>query len=81
MNRHTSTCCKKLIHKFYTAVRFNFTKGAGILVGGKFYLEGLSWSNMENNYLQGNQGGSEYIETTIYSPSGMTYTTHQFIYH
>ena len=38
---------------------------AGILVGGKFYLEGLSWSNMENNYLQGSQGGSEYIETIV----------------
>ena len=54
---------------------------AGILVGGRFYLEGLSWSNMENNYLRGSQGGSEYIEVTHYSPTGMTYTTRQFLYH
>lgn len=54
---------------------------ATVLVGGRFYLEGLSWANMENNYLQGSQGGAEYIETTVYSPSGMTHTYHQFIYY
>ena len=54
---------------------------AAILISAKAYLEGLSWGTMENNYLQGSQSGAEYIETTIYSPTGMTYTTHQFIYH
>lgn len=54
---------------------------ASIIVGGMFYLEGLHWSHMENNYLQGSQNGAEYIETTMYSPTGMSYTSHQFIYH
>jgi hypothetical protein len=40
-----------------------------------------TWNLEENNYLQGGQGGTEYIETTIYSPTAMTYTTYQFIYH
>lgn len=54
---------------------------AAALINGRAYLEGLSWSNMENNYLGGSQSGAEFIETTIYSPTGMTYTTYQFIYH
>ena len=54
---------------------------ASVLIGGRFYLEGMHWANMENNYLQGSQNGAEYIETTIYSPTGMSYTSHQFIYH
>ena len=47
---------------------------AGIIIGGKFYLEGLHWSHMEDNYLQGSQSGAEYIETTMISPTGMTHT-------
>lgn len=54
---------------------------AGIIIGGKFYLEGLHWSHMENEYLRGSQNGAEYIEFTTYSPTGMSYTSHQFIYH
>ncbi|HTO14565.1 MAG TPA: hypothetical protein VLZ83_02290 [Edaphocola sp.] len=57
------------------------TPAAGYLIGGKFYLEGLHWSHMEDNYLQGSQNGAEYIETTMISPTGMTHTSYQFIYH
>lgn len=54
---------------------------AVIIIDAKSYLEGLHWSHMENEYLQGSQDGAEYIEFTTYSPTGMSYTSHQFIYH
>jgi hypothetical protein len=37
-----------------------------------------TWNLEENNYLQGGQGGTEYIETTIYSPTAMTYGVTNF---
>lgn len=53
---------------------------ASFLIGGKAYLEGLQWANMEDHYLEGSQNGAVYIETTHNSPTGMSYTSYQFIY-
>lgn len=53
-------------------------KFAGALFCGKAYLEGLNWSNMENNYLQGNQNGALYTEVTMYSPAGLSVTSYHF---
>jgi hypothetical protein len=55
---------------------------SAFLIGSKSYLESLTWSRLENNYLDsGSTNGAKLVELTIYSPTtGMSYTSYQLVF-
>lgn len=54
---------------------------SAFIIGTKSYLEGLAWSGLENNYIaSGSTTGAKLVELTIYSPTGMSYTSHQLVF-
>lgn len=69
---------------FGTAVTGWFPGAAfcSFVIGAKSYLEGQTWSNLENNYLEsGSTSGARLVKLTTYSPTtGMSFTSYRLAF-